>query len=53
MQIVTAELKRCADELASCDLQMQTIRNLIAEDNGGTDGGMDDDGAAARQTEEA
>lgn len=25
------ELKRCADELASCDLSMQTIRNLIAE----------------------
>ena len=23
------ELKRCADELASCDLSMQTIRNLI------------------------
>ncbi len=25
------ELKRCADELASCDLSMQTIRNLIVE----------------------
>lgn len=31
--IVTEELKRCADELASCDLEMQTIRNLINEDN--------------------
>lgn len=30
--IVTQELKRCADELASCDLSMQTIRNLINED---------------------
>lgn len=54
VQIVTAELKRCADELASCDLQMQTIRNLIAEDNDGMDDdGADDDGAVARQTEEA
>ncbi|KXT74419.1 GTP pyrophosphokinase [Streptococcus sp. DD10] len=26
---ITQELKRCADELASCDLTMQTIRNLI------------------------
>ena len=25
------ELKRCADELASCDVTMQTIRNLIRE----------------------
>ena len=31
VQIITQELKRCADELASCDLQMQTIRNLINE----------------------
>ena len=23
------ELKRCADQLASCDVQMQTIRQLI------------------------
>ncbi|MGT2636618.1 GTP pyrophosphokinase [Streptococcus ratti] len=28
---IVKELKRCADELASCDLSMQTIRNLIAE----------------------
>lgn len=26
---IAKELKRCADELASCDLSMQTIRNLI------------------------
>ena len=29
--MITRELKRCADELASCDLTMQTIRNLIQE----------------------
>ena len=28
-KLLAAELKRCADELASCDLSMQTIRNLI------------------------
>ena len=28
---ITKELKRCADELASCDLNMQTIRKLIEE----------------------
>ena len=27
------ELKRCADQLASCDVQMQTIRQLINENN--------------------
>ncbi|MCI1974755.1 MAG: GTP pyrophosphokinase family protein [Limosilactobacillus sp.] len=26
------ELKRCADQLASCDIQMETIRQLIRED---------------------
>ena len=31
LALVTAELKRCADELASCDLSMQTIRNIIRE----------------------
>ena len=31
LELVTAELKRCADELASCDLSMQTIRNIIRE----------------------
>ncbi|AWN18853.1 GTP pyrophosphokinase [Streptococcus sobrinus] len=30
-ELITRELKRCADELASCDLNMQTIRNLIME----------------------
>ena len=29
--LITGELKRCADELASCDLSMQTLRNLIRE----------------------
>lgn len=28
-ELIGRELKRCADELASCDLSMQTIRNLI------------------------
>ena len=31
LEMITRELKRCADELASCDLTMQTIRNLIQE----------------------
>lgn len=31
--MITSELKRCADELASCDVSMQTIRALI---NGGS-----------------
>lgn len=31
---IVRELKRCADELASCDLSMQTIRNLIEESPG-------------------
>ena len=28
-ELISSELKRCADELASCDLSMQTIRSLI------------------------
>ncbi len=28
-ELIQAELKRCADELASCDISMETIRNLI------------------------
>ncbi len=28
-KMIVSELKRCADELAGCDLSMQTIRNLI------------------------
>ena len=30
--LIAAELKRCADDLASCDLSMQTIRNLIRKE---------------------
>ncbi len=32
-EMITRELKRCADELASCDLSMQTIRNLIRQEH--------------------
>lgn len=28
-KMLVAELKRCADELASCDISMQTIRDII------------------------
>jgi putative GTP pyrophosphokinase len=28
-ELIVRELKRCADELAACDVSMQTIRNLI------------------------
>lgn len=28
-ELIVAELKRCADELASCDLSMMTIRKMI------------------------
>ena len=28
-ELISSELKRVADELASCDLSMQTIRDLI------------------------
>ncbi len=28
-ELIVEELKRCADELASCDVSMQTIRSLI------------------------
>lgn len=28
-ELIGRELKRCADEMASCDVSMQTIRNLI------------------------
>ncbi len=30
-ELISAELKRCADELAACDISMQTIRNMIRE----------------------
>ena len=32
--LIEQELKRCADELASCDISMQTIRKLIREEGG-------------------
>ena len=31
-ELITAELKRCADELASTDLSMQTLRDLIRKE---------------------
>lgn len=31
-ELIVRELKRCADELAACDVSMQTIRNLIHDD---------------------
>ena len=33
IELFSAELKRCADELASTDVSMQAIRDLIFEDN--------------------
>ena len=30
-ELIISELKRCADELAACDVSMQTIRNMINE----------------------
>ncbi|MBQ5312342.1 MAG: GTP pyrophosphokinase family protein [Oscillospiraceae bacterium] len=30
--LIVSELKRCADELASCDISMQTIRELMEEE---------------------
>ncbi len=30
---ISRELKHCADQLASCDVQLQTIRQLIHEEN--------------------
>lgn len=32
--LIEQELKRCADELTSCDISMQTIRKLIREEGG-------------------
>lgn len=32
-ELIVKELKRCADELAACDVSMQTIRNLINVEN--------------------
>lgn len=36
-ELICAELKRCADEIASTELSMQTIRELIAERRSGRD----------------
>ncbi len=36
-ELIVSELKRCADELASTDLSMQTIRDMILEYNNGED----------------
>ena len=33
VELISSELKRCAEELASTDLSMQTIRDLIFENN--------------------
>jgi ppGpp synthetase/RelA/SpoT-type nucleotidyltranferase len=30
-ELIEEELKRCADELAACDVSLQTIRNLIRD----------------------
>ncbi len=35
IELISSELKRCADELASTDLSMQTIRDMILEDEKG------------------
>ena len=32
-ELIVSELKRCADELAACDVSMQTIRNMIMNSN--------------------
>ena len=31
--LIAGELKRCADELASTDVSMQTIRDMIQEES--------------------
>ncbi|HBZ90362.1 MAG TPA: GTP pyrophosphokinase, partial [Lachnospiraceae bacterium] len=31
-ELIVSELKRCADELASTDVSMQTIRNMIYDE---------------------
>ena len=36
-ELICAELKRCADEIASTELSMQTIRELIAQRRSGRD----------------
>ena len=34
-KLIRSELKRCADEIASVDISMQTIRDIIRENNNG------------------
>ena len=34
-RLITDELKRCADELASTDVSMQTLRDMILDKSGG------------------
>lgn len=36
VELITAELKRCAEELASTDVSMQTLRDLIFEEETAT-----------------
>ena len=31
--LIQSELKRCADEIASLDVSLQTIRDIIRDDN--------------------
>jgi putative GTP pyrophosphokinase len=33
LELITSELKRCADELAATDMSMQTLRNMIYEED--------------------
>jgi putative GTP pyrophosphokinase len=34
-ELIVGELKRCAEELASTDVSMQTLRDMIMEETGG------------------
>ena len=34
-ELIVSELKRCAEELASTDVSMQTLKDMIFEENGG------------------
>ena len=36
LNLLTSELKRCADELASTDLSMQTLRDMIYDEGENT-----------------
>ena len=41
VELITGELKRCADELASTDISMQTLKDMIYDDAGTDDAGPD------------